>query len=287
MQLGIGMESGFGSAEEMNGWFAAERESCRGPGVHATVFTCHAMFFGGEPDRFRSLDGGPFLQLDRHLDWVRANYPDVEFATAGDAVLEFLDYYTPTLEAHAMPHVCGGDPEAGRYEFAVRLLGRGIRVDQDYPRNIRIAAPACFSPADLAELRIRQGDTVIASSRTFIAGVQPSLTVILTSREPLLLELQLRPEVIGQTLTWFRDSEGVVFHDLPEAPGPDPLQICSPTTENDEIRFSGDVVRLLMNPVAGNREPLGRRTHPLTGYAVGAALTAAFKVSAANAPVRL
>ena len=287
VQLGIGMESGFGSAEEMNGWFAAERESCRGPGVHATVFTCHAMFFNGQPHRFRSLNGGAFLQLDRHLDWVRANYPDVEFATAGDAVLEFLDYYTPTLEAHTMAHVCDGDPQAGRYEFAVRLLGRGIRVDEDYPGNVRITAPPCFSPAELAELRIRQGDTIIASSQSFLAGVQPSLTAVLTGREPLVLELQLRPEVIEQALTWFRDNEGVVFHDLPEAPGPDLLHVYSPTPENDEIRFSGDVVRLLMNPVAGHPEPLGRRTHPLTCYAVGAALTAAFKASAANVPVRL
>ncbi len=257
VQLGIGMESAFGSSEEMNSWFAAERESCRGPGVHATVFTCHAMFFGGEPDRFRSLDGGAFLQLDRHLAWVRANYPDVEFATAGDAVLEFLDYYSPTLEAHTMPQLCGGDPQAGQYEFAVRLLGRGIRVDEDHPRSVRIAAPLCFSPADLAELRISQGDTVIASSRTFPAGARPSLTVALTSREPLLLELQLQPEAIAQTLKWFRDNEGVVFHDLPEAQGPDLFHVCSPTPEpkleNGELRFPAMLCGFSAKPGRGSQ----------------------------------
>ena len=190
-----------------------------------------------------------------------------------------------------MAHVCGGDPQAGRYEFAVRLLGRGTHVDEYHPCSVRIAAPLCFSPADLAELRIRQGDTVVASSSSFPAGARPALTATLTSREPVPLELRLRPEVIGHALTWFRDNEGVVFHDLPEAHGPDLLHVYpptpEPTLEHGEFRFSGDVVRLLMNPVAGHREPLGRHTRPLTCYAIGAALTAALKESAANVPVSL
>ena len=173
VEFAITMDSGFPSAEEMNRWFAAEREASRGPGIHGILFTTHAMFFAGHPDPFRSLEGGAFEQLDRHLAWVRENYPDVEFATATEALLEYLDYYTPLLEASAAPRLCGGDPTSGRYEFPVRLLGRGIRVDEQHPATVRIAAPACFSPADLLELRVTAAGRELARSVDFDPRRQP------------------------------------------------------------------------------------------------------------------
>ena len=258
-QFAITMDSGFSSAEDMNRWFAGEREASRGPGVHGILFTCHAMFFAGHPDPFRSLAGGAFDQLDRHLAWVREHHPDVEFATATEALLEYLDYYTPLLEASTVPRLSGGDPAQGQYEFPVRLLGRGIRVDGEHPAAIAIAAPACFSPEDLLSLEVTQEGRPLARSCDFDPRLQPAVTATLTSRADLRLSVALRPEAIAAAQEWFADA---AFYDPPEFPAPDLLR----------LRTLADLVRLLMHPVAGNTEPLGRRIHPLGGLAIAAAL---------------
>ena len=278
------MDTFLRSAEEMNRWFASHWQSAQGPGIHALLFMTHAMFCAGEPDPFRSLEGGAFEQLDRHLAWVRENYPSVEFATATDALLEYLDYYTPVLDTYTEPLLTGGDPASGRYEFAVRLLGRGIRVDEAWPATVRIAAPPCFSPSELLEMRVTQAGRVIAVESGFDARRQPVVTVGLTSRAPLRLEVVLRPEAIASALDWFQDAEGIEFHDPPESPEPDLFRVRPPVIEGHRMRFFSDVVRLLMNPVAGHTEPLGRRVHPLGGLTLGAALTAAFRAAGDDRP---
>ena len=230
------------------------------------------MFFAGQPDPFRSLEGGAFEQFERHLAWVRENHPDVEFATATEALLEYLDYYTPSLEAYTEALLCGGDPRGGRYEFPVRLLGRGIRVDEERPAIVRIAAPPCFSPEDLLEMRVRQDGREIAVEREFDARRQPAMVVKLTSRAALRVEVVLRPEAVAGALEWFGE---IVYHDPPESAGADLLRLGA----------ASDVARLLMHPVAGGAEPLGRRVHPLGGLTLGAALTAALQPG--DVPVRM
>jgi hypothetical protein len=245
------------------------------------------MFLGGAPDRFRSLDGGAFTELDAHLAWVRENYPEVEFATATEALVEYLDYYTPALEAYTEPWLVGGDPSAGRYEFAVRLLGQGIRVDEAHPAQVRVAAPPCFSPGDLLAMRVQQGGRTLAEESVFDQRVQPAVTVRLTTRAPLRLELTLRPERTGEACRWFEDEEGLMFHDVPEGGLPDLFRVRPPRQESDGLRVFPDVLRLLMNPVAGAAEPLGRRVHPLGGFAIGAALSASFRAAGERLPVRM
>ena len=285
VEFGITMDTLFRSAEEMNQWFAAHQESLAGPGVHALVSMTHAMFCAGEPDPFRSLEGGAFEQLDRHLAWVREHYPRVEFATATEALVAYLDYYTPVLDTYTAPRLAGGDPASGRYEFAVRLLGRGIRVDEEHPAAVRIAAPACFSPTELAEMRVTQAGRAIAAANDFDARRQPGVNATLTSRAPLRLEVVLRPEAIDRALAWFSDDgDGVAFYDPPEDPEPDLLRVRPPVAEGARMRFYSDVVKLLMNPAAGHSEPLGRRVHPLGGLAWGAALTAAFHAAGEERP---
>lgn len=289
VEFGITMDTFLRSAEEMNRWFASHWESVQGPGIHALLFMTHAMFCGGEPDPFRSLEGGAFEQLDRHLAWVRENYPQVEFATATEALLEYLDYYTPVLDTYTEAWLTGGDPASGRYEFAVRLLGRGIRVDEDWPAMVRIAAPACFSPAELLELRVTQAGREVAveggaAESCFDVRRQPVVTARLTSRAPLRLEVVLRPEAIARALGWFQDGDGIEFHDPPESMEPDLFRVRPPVIEGPRMRFFSDVVRLLMNPIAGHTEPLGRRVHPLGGLTLGAALTAAFRAAGEDRP---
>ena len=289
VEFGITMDTFLRSAEEMNQWFAGHWESAQGPGIHALLFMTHAMFCGGEPDPFRSLEGGAFEHLDRHLAWVREHYPEVEFATATEALLEYLDYCTPVLDTHTEPRLLGGNPAEGRYEFAVRLLGRGIRVDEDHPATVRIAAPACFSPSELLELRVTQEGRVNAAEggaveRDFDARRQPVVTATLTSRARLQLDVALRPEAIARALAWFQEAEGIAFHDPPESPEPDLFRVRPPAIEGPRMRFFSDVVRLLMNPLAGHTEPLGRRVHPLGGLTLGAALTAAFRAVGEDRP---
>ena len=284
VEFGITMDTFFRSAEEMNQWFAGHWESLQGPGVHALVSMTHAMFCAGEPDPFRSLEGGAFEQLDRHLAWVREQYPRVEFATATEALLEYLDYYTPALDTYTEPRLTGGDPASGRYEFAVRLLGRGIRVEEGRPAAVRIAAPPCFSPAELLEMRVTQAGCAIAVAGDFDRRRQPAVAATLTSRAPLRLEVVVRPEAVDRALGWFQDADGMAFHDPPESPEPDLLRVRPPVTEGQRIRFFSDVVRLLMNPVGGHTEPLGRRVHPLGGLTIGAALTAAFRAAGEDRP---
>jgi len=284
VQFAITMDTFFQSAGDMNQWFARHWESVQGPGVHALLSMTHAMFCAGTPDPFRSLEGGAFDQLDQHLAWVREHYPTVEFATATEALLEYLDYYTPALDTYTEAPLIGGNPTAGYYEFHVRLLGAGIRVDDAHPATIRIAAPPCFSPADLATLRVWQDWKTIAEETTFDDRYQPVITVTLTSRSPLRLEVILRPEAIAAALDCFPD---LTFHEPPEPPQPDLFCVRPPVVEGPHMRFYSDVVKLLMNPVAGHHEPLGRRVHPLGGLTLGIALAAALRNAGDAIPQRI
>lgn len=53
-----------------------------------------------------------------------------------------------------------------------------------------------------------------------------------------------------------------------------------------ELAFEPDLLRLLLHPVAGHTEPLGRRLHPLGGAPLGAALTAALVAAGEPDPDR-
>lgn len=53
-----------------------------------------------------------------------------------------------------------------------------------------------------------------------------------------------------------------------------------------ELTFEPDLMKLLMNPVAGHRAPLGRRIHPLGGGPFGAALTTALVAAGETDPDR-
>jgi hypothetical protein len=134
------------------------------------------------------------------------------------------------------------------------------------------------------ELRVEQEGRVIAVETAFDARHQPVVAATLTSRARLQLAVALRPEAIASALACFQDAEGIAFYDPPENPQPDLLRVRPPVVEGHRMRFFSDVVRLLMNPLAGHTEPLGRRVHPLGGLTLGAALTAAFRAAGEDRP---
>ncbi|MBL8214821.1 MAG: hypothetical protein JNK87_29145 [Bryobacterales bacterium] len=258
LQIGITWDSMFTDVNEMNTWFAKHWESLQGPGVHALLFTTHAMFLRGTPDPFRSLSGGAFEVLEQHLAWVKQHYPTVCFGTASEVALEYLDYYTPELRAHVEPLLTGGDPNNGRLQFPVRLLGKGIRP----PAALTITAPAAFAPRHIRQMRILQSGVVLAETTAIDPRRPAAVTLTLTDRDaPLTVELDVLPcPALDEILR-----TGPVFHDPPEPAMPDLFRLNAPA----------DLIRLLMNPIAGGAEPLGRRLHPLGSLLVGYALLAA------------
>lgn len=282
VQLADTFETDFSDWDGVNRWFAAGVERSGRCGIHVLASMAHAMFMRGEPDAFRSLEGGSFAGLDRHLAWVRENYPEVEFATATEALVEYLDYYAPALQAYVAPVLCGGNPEAGFYEFSVRLLGRGIRVDELYPAEIQIRVPPLFRAPELESLRVTSGGDVLAEETAFDAGRQPSVTVTLTRRvEDMRLEVRVRPQAVASLACWFSAAR---YAEPPEAARPPLFAWAAP----GEGRFPTDLLRLLMNPVAGGTEPLGRRIHPLGVFVMGAAISAAVEFEGeSRQPVRL
>ncbi len=283
-QLCVTHDTHFTELGAENAWFLSAWENTRGPGVHVLMTMTHAMFLRGEPDAFRSLEGGSFAVLDEHLAWVRRNYPRVEFATATEALVEYLDYYTPALEAYVEPGLCGGDPSSGRYVYAVRLLGRGIRVDARYPATVRVLAPQLFDSAEIARMRVTAAcGEVLAEGTDFSADSRPSLTVTLTDRRPdLRLEIDAAQEAVAELAACC--PEELPFTEPYEAQRPPLLRLRSP---RDGAYFT-DLLRFLMNPAGGHGEPVGRRLHPLGSYGIGISLSlAAAQAGIAMEPRRL
>ncbi len=110
------------------------------PGVHAVVGFTHAMFVMGEGG-WRSTEGGQFAALDGHLAYLKERYADkglLAFATAGELVRAYLDYYAPVPVA-----VYGPRRSAGwlKSEYPVILLGRDIPVDAAHPHKVAVKYP--------------------------------------------------------------------------------------------------------------------------------------------------
>jgi len=269
VQLCVTFETDFQDASVVNRWFAAAHEAAKGSGVRVLMVMTHAMFMRGLPDPFRSLDGGSFSALDEHLGWVRASYPAVEFATATEALIEYLDYYSPRTRAYVEPAVCDADSAAGRYVYAVRVLGRGIRIDAVRPTTVRVIAPPLFDAHQVERLRLFDGDAVLAELGDFDARVLPSIEATLTARPASLrLQVDVKPASAAEIAACFRWP--MTFVDPAEPRRPPLLALRRPSGS-----FSTDALRILMHPIAGHDEPLGRRLHPLGAFAMGVALASA------------
>jgi acyl-CoA thioesterase FadM len=269
-QLAVCHDTVFGDLEAEQRWFEKAVDAARGPGVRVVMSMTHAMFLRGEPDPFRSLEGGSFTVLDRFLGWVRERYPDVRFATATEALVEYVDYYSPDLDALVEPVACAASPAEGRYEFPVRLLGRGIHVGPEAPARVRVVLPSLIDPAELEWARLYDGERVLAEIRDPGPDRQPGLEVTLTARPPgLRLCLQVREGAVAAFAVCFEASPAPRFVEpVEERRGP-LLRLAS----SGGGRYTADLLRLLMNPVAGHAEPVGRRIHPLGVMAMGICLT--------------
>jgi hypothetical protein len=266
------------SLEELNTWFARRVEASRGPGVRAVVAMTHAMFMKGAGDPFRDTSGGDFEKLDRHLACVRGRHPEVAFATASEAVLEFLDYYSPTPRAvTTAPRFRSRDGRTAVYP--IRLLGRGIPLSRSRPLPVTVAAPAACEVEELERL------TVLENGRP-IAHLAPSGTTLpriefaAAARDGYELEVTLS----GASAAEGEERIDEPPLDLLRLPGPAPLRAAVAREghprpgDSWEWDLPTEPFRLLAHPVAGRADPLGRRVHPYGFYPLGAALHAALSV---------
>ena len=272
VQLGVSLQTDFLDLEGVNAWFSRNLKRIEGAGVRALSVMTHAMFMRGEPDPFRSLTGGSFAAFGKHLEYVRQKHPEVRFATASEALIEFLDYYSPVLRAYVEPNLLKGS-RAGLSEHQVRLLGRGIRVDANHPAKVSCALPPSYDASEVAAARVFADGILAGEARPQDDRVRPEVEVTLTKRpRSLRLVVALRGAHANAV-----DEDLGVANDLAL------LRVRPP----EQGRFSLDVLKLLLNPVAGGADPLGRRLHPVGCFGVGISLFHAFSGKLGFQPCKL
>jgi acyl dehydratase len=282
-----------GSLEDVNAWFDRRCLESRGPGVRAIVAMTHAMFVKGAPDPFRDTAGGDFDKLDQHLEYVARAHPDVRFATASEAALEFLDYYTPVPRAVAL-EARARSADGTLWIHPVRILGKGIPL----PARLTVQAPPHLDAEEIRSLAVLDGgepmpDASWKSSPAELASAE--FTAVRREGYALRVETS-RP--IDHRLCGAAVSAGDAPAPLFEEAGdgsdarPDLLRLEPPELLRGEIRgidavkpgdrwewrYPGDLFHLLVHPVAGNAHPLGRRLHPYGRYSEGIAIDAARRV---------
>ena len=286
------------SLAELNAWVDRRLAASTGPGVRALIGLTHAMFVKGAPDPYRDLSGGDFDKIDRHLEYVRRSYPHVRFATASEVVLEFLDYYSPTLRAVVTtPRTQSLDGETLIYP--VRLLGRGIPVSPSRPMPVTVQAPPYLDPEEVRSLTVLEDGRPIASAASRRDRL-PQVEFLARGREGYELEIRTHhrrfQSLVGHPgLAASRDlwsSPSVTYEEPPEPEKAAVFKLAQPRiltkslaeegrlTEGDSWvwLFPADLFRLLINPMAGGTEPVGRRYHPYGRLAEGAALHSALAV---------
>jgi hypothetical protein len=222
-----------------------------------TVESRATVTFTVRADRPDTLNGGVPWVLALHASGGRREetltvaiaVPDPDLVRSVDA-LDVTDETTARLVAWTAPEPCAADSARRMRRFPVRLLGRGIRVDPAHPAEVTIAPPESLEAAAIARLTVWQGGHALGSGTR-------ALAVTLVDREaPIELEVELasrRPDV-----PFVRERGEALRSDLFRLRPP------RPTGTAGCYRVPPDVVRLLMNPLAGGDEPLGRRMHPLS-----------------------
>lgn len=258
----------------------AERTLTLGPAASETVtFTVRA----DRPDAVN--DGRPWVLELRATGGAREEalsvaiaVPDPDPARSVEP-LDVRDETTQSLLAWTAPEPCAADLAQRTLRFPIRLLGRGIRVDADHPVAVTVAPPESVDTVAIGGFRVVQGGRVLGTGRATVG-------ITLVDREtPVELELELTREGTARAKARF-SAAATPLTERSEPLQSDLMRLRPPTAGSTpgSYRVSPDVVRLLLNPIAGHGEPLGRRMHPLSGLSVGASLTAAFGLAGESLP---
>jgi hypothetical protein len=277
------------SLRELNTWFDKRLAESSGSGVRVIASMTHAMFMKGEPDPFRSLSGGDFEKLDKHLEYVKTRYPNVTFATASEAVREFLDYYSPGLRA-VITKPIHQSLDGKLLIYPIHILGQRIPVSQEKPMTVSVQAPLAFDSDDVERLTVVKDGQPIASLTPSRNGL-PGIEFLAQARSGY--ELEVRLANAWDKSYSFADrpdsSSPVQYEEILEAEEEDIFRLEQPSLlksmvasdkrltlgDSWEWLFPSDLFHFLVNPLAGGKEPLARRIHPFGLLPLGAALYAA------------
>ncbi len=283
--------------DELNAWFDRRMAQSGGPGVQAIVAMTHAMFMKGEPDPFRDVERGDFEKLDRHLEHVRRTHPGVRFATASEAVLEFLDYYSPTLRAVIAGPTCRSD-DGGTWVHPIRILGRGIPLSSSQPATLTVLAPLSLDPDELETLTVLEDGVPVAVARAEGPALG-SVEFRAQRREGYALEARTKA-ALAPAKTADQGAEASPrpqYEERGEDAVQELLRIVPPRLTQAAVAgespaagdtwewlFPAELFRLLVNPVAGWNDPPARRLHPYGFASLGMAVYASMQVLPGKQP---
>lgn len=264
---------------------AARRLTIEGDATTTAAFTVRA----DRPDTVNA--GRPWTIEIRATSGERAHALTVAIAVRdpdlarGVDQLDARDETTASLLAWTAPEPCAADLARRTLRFSLRLLGRGIRVDAEHPVAVMVAMPETLPPDAVAGMSVIQAGSVLGTGTG-------AITVTLVDRvAPIELEVMLTARGAAQAEARLAATAAPPLREQHEPLLPDVFRLRPPeaTAAEGTYRVPPDVVRLLLNAVAGHAEPLGRRAHPLQGLGVGASLTAGFGLAGEGdpaAPVR-
>ena len=129
------------------------------PGVHAIVGFTHAFFMMGDGD-WRSLEGGKFGFLERHLDYVQQQYVKtnwLNFATADELIAAYLDYYTPKPLA-----IYGRllDENLLNSHYEIKILGKDIPASETAPFTVQVKYPLILRDTAYKIIVLKNGQPI-------------------------------------------------------------------------------------------------------------------------------
>jgi hypothetical protein len=143
-------------------------------------------------------------------------------------------------------------------------------LSNENPAEVRVSVPPFVDPGEIEWVRVCDGEAVLAELRQARADSRPDLLVTLTSTDLCLrLRVQVKEQAVAELAARFEAIPPPRFVELAE-PRRAPLLQVRP---GEQGRYTTDLLRLLMHPVAGHAEPLGRRLHPLGVLAMGICMT--------------
>lgn len=239
----------------------------------ATIVICLPLSDGGAAGAANAAGDALPARFERLLSRLRDQHPNLHCTTLGEALLAWLDRFTPAPLAFVDPRFGAQEAEGGRCSLPITVLGRGIAVADEAPRTISVRLPAFVDPSPLDTVEILDGDTLLARENEPAAGWAAARLAFPYSPARAMPQLRFRPRIPPSDSPWGVPSRALSDRrrEKPEPLQPPLFRLVPP---HDGI-YSTDLLRLLMNPIAGHAEPLGRRLHPLGVFLMGICMTEA------------
>lgn len=272
------------SLEQLNQWAALQIMRYQGPGVHVLVGLTDSMWVKGEPDPFRSLEGGDFSKIEQHIEFVRKRYPYVEFVTATEATYAFLDYYTPEPKAVVNRLISISD-DAQRLVCSILILGRDIPINPTQPASLSVQVPPFVDPDEIRTIEIQYyGNTIAVKEGPFSTNELPTIEFSAVDHDGYTMVLKVTPDWL-QRINYSSSEEikkRIALCDNQTHPQAQlefrrPRLLSSPKENANQPYASwvwqipNSLFTILANPVGGKPYPLGKGLHIYGLFLVAAA----------------